>query len=257
MVDDDGDGVRGPHGPEPREELPTPLSRLVRRARRWLAALVAVALLVQAGTWLVDEVRFRVSGTAVVETLEGELADAEVADAVLLVRAVGCDPGTGASGTAFSVETSSGPALVTNRHVVQDAQRVTVRPIDGVVAAEVTAIRVSDTADVAVLEVGEEELLPPSLALYRGRVEPGASVHLVGFPAAMPFTTDGTVAEASRTRLLLDLEVRRGASGSPVVDDGGRVVGQVYGVTHDGLGMATPAEHLRDALDDTRPIEPC
>ncbi len=253
----DGSDADVPPGSADPDDVETPLTRLARRARRWVAALVALALLVPAGTWVVDELRFRLSGTDVVETLEGELGEVELADAVMLVRANGCAPGTDASGSAFVVATPSGDALVTNRHVVENARRVGVRAIDATTAIDVTEMRVSDTADVAVLEISDPDRLPPALASRTDPLDPGTDVRLVGFPAAVPSTSAGTVVEVTTRRLLLDVEVGRGASGSPVVDDDGRVVGQVFAVTDDGLGMATPVERLQAGIDDARPLDPC
>ena len=232
-------------------------SRRTRRRTRWLAALLAVALVIPTGRWAIDELRFRLSGASVVETLEGERSGAELADTVLLVRAAGCAGGTTSSGSAFVLATPEGPRLVTNRHVVEDTRRVGVRSLDGDLNLEVTDIEVSRVADVAVLHVDDDAVLPPALALSTGSVNPGDEVRLVGFPAARPFTTSGEVAEVGPGRLLLDLQVDRGASGSPVVAEDGRVVGQVFAVTRDGLGVATPAGSLPGALEQLEPPRGC
>ena len=242
---DDLDGVR------------TPMTRLAGHGRRWLAALVAAALILPGGMWLVDEIRFRLAGAAVVETLAGEVSGRDIADTVLLVSVSGCAPGTRSTGSAFVVALPEGPALLTNRHVVERAQQVGVRTLDGSTSARVTGIRVSDVADVAVLEVGGPSDLPPALVLDGDGVDSGQGIRLIGFPAATPFTTEGTVASVSPEALLLDLEVDPGASGSPVVDDHGHVVGQVFGVTSDGFGVATPTAVLLAAMDQTRPVDPC
>lgn len=232
------------------------MSRLSAHGRRWLAAVVAALLIVPAGAWLVAEISFRRSGAAVVATLGGELEGAAVADTVLLVRAVGC-AGTSRSGSAFVVATDDGQALLTNRHVVADSRTVGVRSIDGSTEVRVTGVRVSTSADVAVLEVAEPGDLPPALALRAATPAVGEAVRLVGFPAATPFTTEGVVAAATSTQVLLDLEVDAGASGSPVVDVQGQVVGQVFGVLEDGRGVATPTDVLVGAIADARPTTPC
>lgn len=245
---DNGDDLDG---------VETPLSRFARHGRRWIAALVALGLLVPGGIWLVDEVRFRTSGSDVVQTLDGELEGVDIAETVLLVRTTGCAPGTDASGSAFVVSTGAGPALITNRHVVENARQVTVRGIRETAGVPVAGVRISETADVAVLELADPEDLPPALALRRGAPALGEDIRLIGFPAAIPSTDAGTVADVSATRLILDLEVGRGASGSPVVDDDGRVVGQVFAVNPEGYGIATPAARVLDAIDDSRPLDPC
>ncbi len=233
----------------------SPLQRLGSAGRRWLAAVVAAALLVPAATFLADELSFRRSADAVVATLAGERVGAAAADTVLLVRAVGCD-GRSSSGTAFVVATGDGPVLVTNRHVVDDSLRVGVRALDGSTTLRVTEVRSSAAADVAVLAVDRPDALPPPLQLAGRRIEVGAAVRLVGFPAATPFTDAGEVVSAGDP-LSLDLAVAPGASGSPVVAEDGQVVGQVYAVDADGRGVATPADRLQRAIEDVRPAPGC
>lgn len=251
------DGEARPAADDDLEALRMQRSRHTRRRTRWLAALLALALLLPTGRWAIDEIRFRMSGAAVVETLEGERSGAALADTVLLVRAAACRPQASSSGSAFVLSTPDGPRLVTNRHVVEDTRRVGVTSLDASLTLEVTDVEVSDVADVAVLHVADEERLPPALALAGEPAAPGERVRLIGFPAARPFTTAGEVAEVGGGRLLLDLEVDRGASGSPVVTEDGRVVGQVHSVTGEGQGVATPADRLPGALGHLRPLEPC
>lgn len=257
-------GAAEGRGAAGRDGEPDELEELARRRRRrlvplfrLLAAVVAAAMLLPAGIWLVDELEFRRASDAVVETLEGALSGSDVADTVLLVRSVGCVPGTSSSGSAFVVEAPEGPALVTNRHVVDEARQVGLRTLDGSSSLRVVGVRVSDAADVAVLEVAAPEDLPPPLAVRTTLPEPGTDVRLIGFPAARPLTTAGTVAASTAARMLLDLEVDPGASGSPVVDDDGHVVGQVFAVTATGQGLATPADLVLEATRDTRPARGC
>lgn len=242
--DDDLDGVR------------TPMARLAGRGGRWLAALVAAALILPGGMWLVDEIRFRLAGAAVVETLAGEVSGRAIADTVLLVSVTGCDAGSRGSGSAFVVELPDGPALLTNRHVVDRSASVGVRTLDGSTSLRITNVLVSNLADVAVLEVADPSDLPPALVIAPA-VESGATVRLIGFPAATPFTTEGTVAAVSLGALLLDLDVDPGASGSPVVNERGHVVGQVFAVTEEGLGVATPSGAVVAAAAQTQPLDPC
>lgn len=245
-----------PDDPDDLAGFSSPMTRLVASARSWLALLVAAALVVPAAAWLVDEFAFRRSAEAVVATLEGERSGADAAETVLLVRSVGCD-GRASSGTAFVVDTEDGPALLTNRHVVASARTVGVRALDGSTDVRVAGVRTSASADVAVLEVADAEALPPALELATTPPAAGDVVRLIGFPAATPFTDAGAIGEVVGPRLLLEVEVAPGASGSPVVGEDGRVVGQVFAVTDDGLGVATPASELPTAIADAEPEPGC
>jgi S1-C subfamily serine protease len=257
VTEDVGAELEAPHETDDLDELRQRRARRLRPLFRLLAAVVALAMLLPAGMWLADELGFRRASQAVVETLDGALEGTDAAATVLLVRSVGCVAGTSSTGSAFVVGTDEGPALLTNRHVVDEATRIGVRTLDGSATIEIVGVRVSDRADVAVLEVAEPDELPPPLALDAAPPEPGTAVRLIGFPAATPLTTTGTVVSADPARLLLDLEVDPGASGSPVVDERGRVLGQVFAVTSDGLGLATPAGLLPVAARDTRPPTGC
>jgi S1-C subfamily serine protease len=234
------------------EGFETPLSRLARRLRGVIALVVAIALAIPLGSWLVDELAFRSSGEAVSEALG---ADAALADALLLVRATRCD-GTVATGSAFVLAATSGGVVVTNRHVVEGAARIGVRPLDGGPAIAVAEHRLSATADVAVLLLVDPDELPPALA-RGGLVSPGDEVRVVGFPGGQPATSVGTVATIDPARMLIELPAQPGTSGSPVMDADGAVVGQVFARTQDGRGVATPLDRLQTAISDARPAPPC
>lgn len=242
--------------PDGLDGFTTPMTRLARRLRTWIVVIVALALVVPSGAWFVDELSFRRRASAVVATLEGELPGAVAAGAVLRVRTLRCT-GTAATGSAFVAATADGPVVVTNRHVVDDAAIVGVRALDGSFDLRVTGVRLSGRADVAVLDVGDPTALPPALVLASGGARVGEAVRTVGFPAATPFTTAGRVAALADGRMLLDLEVDPGASGSPVVADDGEVVGQIFGVMPDGRGVATPSGILRVAIAEAVPAPAC
>jgi hypothetical protein len=234
----------------------TPMTRLLRPIRALLAAALALGLLVPAVAWLADELDFRRGSAEVVATVEGELTGVDAGATVLVVRTVGC-AGGGGSGSAFVVTTPRGPALVTNRHVVERAGQVGVRTLDGDSEVRVVAVRVAAGADVAVLEVEDPQLLPPPLVVSDAAAAIGDRVRVVGFPAARPFTAAGEVTASAGDRLLVDVAVAPGASGSPVVAGDGTVVGQVRAVTAGGEALATPAAALTRAIATAQPHQPC
>jgi S1-C subfamily serine protease len=238
--DDDLDGVE------------TSMSRMLSRAKGWLALLVAAALVLPFGGWLVDEFAFGSAGTEVEEQLG---ADADLADALLLVRSSDC-VGRTTTGSAFAIDLDGVPVVVTNRHVVEGARTIGLRPLDGGPALRVASHRLATDRDVAVLELADPAEVPPSL-LVGATAAPGDRVRVVGFPGGRPRIASGPVAEAAPSRMLLDLAIDPGASGSPVLDESGQVVGQVYARTSDGRGVATPLAALVTAVADAVPAAPC
>lgn len=230
----------------------TSMSRFSRRIRTWLVVVVAISLVVPLGGWLIDELAFRRSGADVAEQL-GD--DAALADAVMLVRSIGCD-GRVSTGSGFLTEVDGTSVVVTNRHVVEGARTVGLRALEGGASTTATGYRLAGNADVAVLEL--DAMPEGGLALPLGaspRV--GQDVRVVGFPAARPYTTAGTVVEDRGGQLLLELAVAPGTSGSPVVDDDGAVVGQVFARTGDGDGVATSGDALRTAVDTAERAVAC
>ena len=221
------------------EETPdTPMIQLRERAGRVIAVVLAIFLVVPAGAWVVETLAFNREGAEVAEAVP------ELADAVALVRRLGCD-GSSGTGSGFAITYDDQPALVTNRHVVIDAAQVGLRALDGGAGPEVTRVLVSPDEDVAVLVLSE----PLGSTLGLGGVpRSGDEVRLVGFPGARPITTAGTVDTADRDRVVLDFEVGGGSSGAPVVDDRGIVVAQVVARRADGSGVAIAAPAVADGI---------
>lgn len=231
----------------------TPFVRFVQRSKGWLAAIIVLALVLPAGGWAIDEFVFRRSGDQVEDALG---AEAWVAESVVRVHAVDC-VGRMSTGSGFVAGLGPEPVLVTNRHVVEDAVTVSVRPLDGSPGLAVAEHRVADGADVAVLELADADHLPAALPIGTP-VRQGEAVRIVGFPGGRPTVTDGEVASADLGVLGLRMPVVPGASGSPVIDDEGLVVGQVFARSADGDGVATSIDALTSAARRAQiPDPPC
>ncbi|MFU8840643.1 MAG: S1 family peptidase [Nitriliruptoraceae bacterium] len=243
--------VAYPAPPDDLEGYRTTTMRVLGRFRLVLGLVVAGAMLVPAGGWVLDRLAVRAASEAVLEAL-GD--DADLAASFRLVRSVDC-LGRATSGSAFALETGGATVLVTNRHVVDQARTTLVQPLDAGSGAPVTGVRLATIADVAVLEVDAEALPPPLRGGPSASV--GQPVITVGFPGARPTLREGRVDRVEATRLVLGLEVAGGASGSPVLDEDGRVVGQVYARTTEGRGLATPIELLQAAIAEAAPVAPC
>lgn len=220
---------------------------------RWLLALVLVlALIVPASGVFLDELDFSRSADEVQEQLgTGD----PLLDAVLLVRTVRCD-GQVATGSAFVVELDGAPVLVTNRHVVDRASSIGVRQLGGGSVQRVSSHRVSPTRDVAVLTLGDGAYQPTALPAAEP-IATGASIRIVGFPGGRPAATSGTIAEQTGHRMVLQVSVQQGSSGSPVVNDDGEVVGQITARDGQGRGVALRIGEVLEAASNTVPAGSC
>lgn len=228
----------------------TPTRRFLERAKGILGVVLALALIIPLGAGLLQVLGFERAGDRVVEELAADDLDTALAESVLLVGGTTCSGAGSVTGTAFAVEVDGRDLLVTNRHVVDDVASVGVRPLGGGPGPRVSSWQLSTSADVAVLELEDPAALPATLPLASSDPAPGDQVRTVGFPSGMPFTTAGPVDAIQGGRVVLDMRIDPGASGSPVLDRQGAVVAQVFARTDGGRGVGTPAGTLRTALDD-------
>lgn len=245
--------MSSPYGDDDLDDLAghlTPMRRFVERVKGPMGLLVAALLVVPAATGLVQWLVFDRAGDEVVERLDADDLDRALVDSVLLVGAQPCTGAGTATGTAFVLERDGAAVLLTNRHVVDDVRQVGLQRLDGGPGPQVASWRLSGSADVALLDLEDPAAAPPALPVAADPAEVGERVRTVGFPSGMPYTTAGDVARAGRGELRLDMEVDPGASGSPVLDRTGAVVGQVFARTPGGRGVATPVGTVVTALDD-------
>jgi S1-C subfamily serine protease len=170
------------------------------------------------------------------------------------------------SGTAFNL-TANG-LMVTNKHLVRDANgklperiAITFNDRESVLRAHVASV--SDESDLALLQIDD----PGTYATVKGVVpsarslQVGDPVSTIGFPFGQALAMEkkatnatfdaGTVSKTLSDRLQLTTYAAPGASGSPVFDRNGYVVGIVYGGPKEANGRivyAVPSEMLIAAL---------
>ena len=185
----------------------------------------------------------------------------EVQEAVVIVKITTPDGAEG-GGSGFVV-TPQG-RIVTNAHVVEDADTVDVRFFGGeLVSAEVLA---SDpTRDLAILQVDREGLATVRLGSTDG-VEVGDEVIAIGNALDIigePTVTSGIVSGLNRTitlednsrlvRLIqTDAAINPGNSGGPLVNAAGEVIGvntAIAGGFAEGIGYAISIDHARPIID--------
>lgn len=148
--------------------------------------------------------------------------------------------------------------VVTNNHVIDDAEQIEVRLAD---AQVLTAVMVgSDTAtDVALLRVNAEESLPAVSLGDSDLLEVGDWVLAIGNPFGLDLTvTHGIISARERVLglgaydefLQTNAQVNPGNSGGPLFDMRGDVVGVTTAVTSQGqgIGFAVPINLVKDLL---------
>lgn len=251
-----------PSDPGPRDEPESDLvgfrsstARFLASVRGWLLVLVVGLLLVPVGAWVVEQGG---PGDAAGEedVLAAEFGQEELrSQAVMLVLSASCDEHS-RCGSGFALEIDGEVVVVTNRHVVEGACSTTLQPLGGGPDLAVREVRVAPEADVAVLVVDEEELRAP--LVIGTDVLAGQAVRVVGFPGAEPTVLSGHVQRIEPARLVLAVEADHGASGSPVVDAAGAVVGQLYArLEAEECCVALPIADVVAAARDATPVAVC
>ena len=163
--------------------------------------------------------------------------------------------------------------IITNYHVIEDAEAVQVILPDGK-AQDATVRGYNEAADVAVLKIAATDLVPATLG-SSAELLVGDAVVAIGTPAKLDYAGTATFGTVSATRRLLalandsgsvtkkmtviqtDTQVNPGNSGGPLVDMYGRVVGVVVmkitdfsGTAFEGIGFALPIDGVKVIADE-------
>jgi len=137
--------------------------------------------------------------------------------------------------------------VITNRHVIENARKGSVKTSNGRVHA-VRIVAKSPTADLAVLKIEGEY---PRLVFGRPPVV-GSRVIAMGSPAGLEFTVTEGIVSAIRTLgnneyVQTDLSLNPGNSGGPLVNTKGEIVGIVSQKVKgfEGLGFAIAPDEAK------------
>lgn len=164
---------------------------------------------------------------------------------------------TGSSkGTGFVI--SSDGLIVTNAHVVEDAQSLLiVFPEEGLMSAKI--VESYPDVDLALLQVTGDDL--PSLSLSNNpSYSKNEPVYFIGNPLAFTgIANEGTLLESTYLEdwqepvMMMDAPVYRGNSGSPVINSDGEVIGIIFATAkkdpYGRVGLFIPVQVLQRVLN--------
>jgi S1-C subfamily serine protease len=274
--------------PPPRLDAPVaPPATTHRRAWRGPARLLGVSLLsaVLASTGTAAVLQGSFAGTTATPSADSRTVkttpeDGDITDVVAAARASVVTitaNGTSRNGLSpFEVPTTgvgsgviltSNGYILTNRHVVEDSQSLTVALSDGRELAA-SVVEVSDATDLALIKVDATDLPAASIG-DSDAVQVGQTAIAIGSPlgAYTETVTRGIVSgldrdvtvtnEATRRQTTLtgliqtDAAINPGNSGGPLLDAAGNVIGinTAVATSAEGLGFAIPIGAARDLID--------
>ena len=182
------------------------------------------------------------------------------------VVSISCRTKTGSS-TGTGVVLSQNGYIVTNAHVVENAQAVSVRMTDDRVF-QASLVGSDEISDLAVLYVDAQNLIPAQFG-DSASLRVGDSVTAIGDPLGSEFRgsfTDGIVSAINRdvaidgrtmSLIQTNAALNSGNSGGPLINCYGQVIGintmKIGAFTDsagvEGLGFAIPSATVKDIVD--------
>ncbi len=146
----------------------------------------------------------------------------DVSPSLIYVSARGIDGGV-MQGSGFVVELDGKRLILTNRHVVKGAEKVSIGT-DTKSLVVSPGYKIAANLDLAVVEC-PADVKAPALPLATRTLNPGAEVVALGFPLGIgKIITRGIVSSVEDGHILFDAPISSGNSGGPVVNHFGEVV---------------------------------
>ena len=197
----------------------------------------------------------------VVNGLAGEEIYKKVNPSIVSVISTALDGGGSGSGI---IMTEDG-YIITNNHVVADADAVTVQLNDG---SQLPAkiIGTDEKTDLAVLKVEPKDALTPAEFGDSDQLQPGEYAYAIGSPGGVELAntiTGGRISAINRditiddrvmTLIQTDASINPGNSGGALINKYGQVVGVTsakLGISYyEGLGFAIPMNTAKDIVDE-------
>lgn len=173
-----------------------------------------------------------------------------------------------AEGAGSGVILTSDGYIITNNHVIEGAQTITVRTTDGT-EYEATVIDSDSENDLAVLKIDAENLTSAKLGTS-STLQVGEYVLAVGNPLGQlgGTVTEGilsatdreiTVDETTMTLLQTSAAINSGNSGGGLFNASGELIGVVNakssGLAIEGLGFAIPIDTVREYINSITNVQ--
>lgn len=162
-------------------------------------------------------------------------------------------------GSGFIISKSG--FILTNRHVISDADQITIRLSDRrEFIGEI--ISKDDERDLAVIKIPPQEDLPVALLGDSSQIEVGEWAIAIGNPFGLDRTvTVGVISATGRNRLGLpddgaflqtDASINFGNSGGPLLNVAGQVIGINTAImaSGQGIGFAIPIDAVKQIIKD-------
>ena len=178
-----------------------------------------------------------------------------------LIKGINDRPATGPvnpgqfGGTGFAL--SSNGYIVTNYHVVKDADSVYVQNSDGE-SFKVKQIFIDPTYDLAILQIvdpGFKSLSALPYTIKKNSSDLGEDVYTIGFPRDERVFNKGYVSSLTgyagdTVAYQVDISVNPGNSGGPLLDNRGNVIGIISGKQNqtEGAAFAIKSNYLLQSI---------
>lgn len=174
------------------------------------------------------------------------------------------------TGSGSGVIMSSDGYIITNNHVVEDAQSVSVQLSDGT-SLDAEIVGTDEQTDLAVIKVTPTTELTAAEFGDSDELEPGEYAYAIGSPGGVQFANtitggrisainrDLTVNDRVMTLIQTDASINNGNSGGALINKYGQVVGitsaklsgNAFGsATVEGMGFAIPINTAKDIVDE-------
>lgn len=148
-----------------------------------------------------------------------------------------------AQGSGFSLETG---VVLTAKHVVTGVTEISVSRVGEKKDFTGEVIKAADECDVAEIRVDTDTLPTYTVALQP--VEIGQTVFAVGSPDGKPTVSQGKVLDVNAISITADSKTDFGASGGPLLNASGEVVGLITSKDSWGNSIATPISLVEKCL---------